>query len=233
MKKFFTALLLISINSFSQENKCQVDLPTLQGTYEGDCKNNKANGKGKASGEDTYDGNFKNGMPDGKGKYTWKNGSWYEGNFKDGLMDGFGAIHYVTATNKDSVVEGFWKQGVYTKRYEKPYKIYNKTYMVANATVTADKNRAEGNEIIITVESVSGGSLDMHGEIPKPTLTGIDIRKGSFSQKNEVTNTGRRNIYYLRDVIFPFRANFRVDTEEVDVEFFEASSWKLEIKLRQ
>lgn len=233
MRSLTFLLLLFAIISHAQENKCQVELPALRGTYEGECKDNKANGKGKATGEDVYDGNFKNGLPDGKGKYTWKSGNWYEGNFKEGLMDGAGTIHYITPTNKDSAVEGFWKQGVYAKRYEKPYKIYNKTYMVANATVTADKNRAESNEIIITVESVSGGSLDLHGEIPKPELVGIDVRRGSFSQRNDVTNTGKRNIYYLRDVIFPFRANFRIDSEEVEVEFFEASSWKLEVKLRQ
>ena len=41
----------------------------IQGTYEGDCKDGKASGKGNAIGEDTYEGNFKNGYPDGTGKY--------------------------------------------------------------------------------------------------------------------------------------------------------------------
>ncbi|MBI2731265.1 MAG: hypothetical protein HYX40_11020 [Sphingobacteriales bacterium] len=233
MKKIIAVFFIIPVLSYSQENKCQVDLPALQGTYTGDCKNEKANGKGKAIGEDMYEGNFKNGLPEGKGKYSWKNGSWFEGNFKEGLMDGTGTMHFITPTNKDSIIEGVWKKGLYNRRYEVAYKIHNKTYMVASAVVTSNKSRAEGNEIIITTESVSGGALDMHGEIPKPELNGIDIRKGSFSQRNDVTNTGKRNIYYLRDVIFPFRANFRVGTEEVEVEFFEASSWKIEIKLRQ
>lgn len=232
MKSLFFSLMFISSFVYAQENKCQVDLPALQGTYEGDCKDNRANGKGKATGEDLYEGAFKNGLPEGKGKYTWKGGSWYQGNFKEGLMDGTGIMHFVTPTNKDSIIEGVWKKGAYNRRYEAAYKIHNKTFMVASVSVTANKARAEGNEIIINVESVSGGSLDMHGEIPKPSLVGVDIRNGSFTQRTDVTNTGRRNIYYLRDVIFPFRANFRVDTEEVEVEFFEASSWKVDIKLR-
>ncbi|MGE5106277.1 MAG: hypothetical protein ACM3H8_01940, partial [Sphingobacteriales bacterium] len=63
MKSLIAFFLFISHFVYSQENQCQVDLPALQGKYEGDCKNNKANGKGTAIGEDTYTGFFKNGLP--------------------------------------------------------------------------------------------------------------------------------------------------------------------------
>ena len=62
--------LLISMNySHAQQTNCTVKMKEIQGTYEGDCKDGKASGKGNAIGEDTYEGNFKNGYPDGTGKY--------------------------------------------------------------------------------------------------------------------------------------------------------------------
>jgi hypothetical protein len=45
-------LLLFSFCSHSQT--CEVDQQSLKGTYTGDCKKNKAHGKGKAVGTDTY-----------------------------------------------------------------------------------------------------------------------------------------------------------------------------------
>ena len=68
---------------------------SLKGTYEGDCKNGKADGKGKATGTDSYDGEFKNGLPDGIGKYNWKSGDYYEGEWKKGLKDGKGEMHTI------------------------------------------------------------------------------------------------------------------------------------------
>ena len=45
------ALLLLSFTTYSQT--CEVDKESLKGTYTGDCKKNKAHGKGKAIGIDT------------------------------------------------------------------------------------------------------------------------------------------------------------------------------------
>ena len=66
------AALLLSTAAMAQD--CVVSVAALSGKYEGDCKNGKADGNGKAMGEDAYEGAFRSGLPDGKGKYTWKNG---------------------------------------------------------------------------------------------------------------------------------------------------------------
>ena len=50
--------LFLSFTAYSQT--CEVDKESLKGTYTGDCKKNKAHGKGKAVGMDTYEGEFKN-----------------------------------------------------------------------------------------------------------------------------------------------------------------------------
>ncbi|MBK8494067.1 MAG: hypothetical protein IPL50_02955 [Chitinophagaceae bacterium] len=84
MKKLiFLLFLTFTIKTLSaQTPTCTVLLDSLKGTYEGECKNGKANGKGKAVGINTYDGEFKNGYPEGKGKYTWSNGDYYYGGWK-------------------------------------------------------------------------------------------------------------------------------------------------------
>ncbi|MDP9229728.1 MAG: hypothetical protein M3O67_03525 [Bacteroidota bacterium] len=232
MRLLLLFLISLSFSFIIQAQDCKVEVPTLQGKYEGRCKKNLADGMGKATGEDSYEGAFKEGYPNGKGKYTWKNGNWFDGYFKNGALEGEGNMHFVTPTNKDSVVTGFWKNNVYTGEYEKPYKIHIKSYMVASVSVTADKNKP-ANEIAIILESVSGGSTDMHGTIPKKQLTNIEIKRGSYLMRSDVDNMQKSNIYYLRDVTFPFRAIFHIDQEDVEVEFFEAGTWTVQIKMRQ
>ena len=65
-------LLHIAGNPLAQP--CKVTPDSLQGTYNGSCKEGFANGKGAATGVDSYTGQFKDGFPDGTGKYSWKNG---------------------------------------------------------------------------------------------------------------------------------------------------------------
>jgi Uncharacterized protein conserved in bacteria len=225
----FLISLLISFMVIAQD--CKVKVAALEGKYEGDCKKDLANGIGKATGEDSYEGSFKAGYPNGKGKYIWKNGSWFDGYFKNGVLEGEGIMHIITSAKKDSVVTGFWKNNIYIGEYEKPYKIHMKTFMVASVSVTEEKNY-RSNEIAITLESITGGSVDIHGLIPKEQLTEIELVKGSYRERNVVDNMQKRNIYILRDVIFPFRAIFHIDQENVEIEFFKAGTWTVAIKMR-
>ena len=65
--------LAIFCSLYVHAQNCTVVTEALKGTYEGGCKNEKADGTGTAKGEDSYTGEFKNGYPEGKGKYSWKN----------------------------------------------------------------------------------------------------------------------------------------------------------------
>jgi hypothetical protein len=231
--RLLTALFFSFSIFHANSQDCKVEIPALQGKYEGDCKKNLADGSGKATGEDAYEGGFKAGLPHGKGIYKWKNGSWFDGYFKNGVKEGEGVMHYVSPTNSDSVIKGFWKNDLYAGEYEKPYKVHMKTYMVASVSVKLDKGR-QAKEVAIALESVSGGSLDLHGNIPKKQITFIDIKRGNYLMRSDVDNMQKKNIYYLRDVTFPFRAIFRVDQDDdVEVEFFEPGAWVVEIKMRQ
>lgn len=233
MKQSFQLIcVLLALCSQANAQNCKVLLPALAGSYEGDCKNDKANGMGKAIGTDTYQGTFKNGYPEGQGKYTWRNGDWYEGNFKSGLRNGEGTLHFLTANNTDSSKKGFWTKDVYTGIYEVPFKVESMSFMVKSAVVRFD-SKQEPAQITISLSSVTGGSVDVHGTVPKPVLTGIEIRKGSFLNRSEVTTMDKKNIYYLRDVIYPFSATFRIGGDDVVIDFNNAGCWIVDIVLRQ
>lgn len=232
MKVFLLVFLMLFNYCYAQHLSCIVNTKELQGTYEGECKNGKAHGKGKAVGDDAYEGQFKNGNLEGTGKYNWKNGTWYEGSFKNGLKDGEGIMHFVTETNKDSLITGFWKKGSYIGLYESPYKIVSKSYMVKSVSVSANK-LASLNEIEVTLESITGGSIDMHGDIPKLILTDIQIFKGSYQDLSSVSNMQKKNIYTLKNVIYPFSASFRVGQDEVVIDFNQPGSWSMNITMRQ
>jgi hypothetical protein len=236
MKHLFFTLLIVGIHhSYAQQ--CQVTVTAIAGSYNGECKDNKAEGFGKAVGEDSYEGNFKEGYPNGKGKYVWKNGSWFEGNFKKGLKDGEGIMHIKNEQGADSIVTGTWKNDVFNKKNDRKYIIHTKSYGIQTVSINADKSGSGLNEINLTLESISGGSFDMHGEIPKPQLTMVEVKQGSYVMRSDVNNMQKRMLVYLRDVVFPFRAVFRITQgsvlEDVEIEFLETSRWKVDIKLRQ
>jgi len=73
---------------------CDVVEPRLRGTYSGECRNNKAYGRGLAKGIDTYKGNFIKGVTNGEGTYIWPNGDRYIGQFKNGEPYGRGVMKY-------------------------------------------------------------------------------------------------------------------------------------------
>jgi hypothetical protein len=224
------AVLCLVNNVYSQNCKCL--LSGLSESYEGDCKGSKAHGKGKAKGVDSYEGDFKNGLPDGKGKYAWGNGYWYEGGFKEGKKSGDGVLHMPSVSNQDSAITGYWSKDLYVGLYEATFKVQSKGYNVKNLTVTQE-SKQEPHQIIIDLSSVMGGSEDMHGTIPKPVLVGIDIKKGSYMNKSEVTSMTARNMYYLTGIIFPFSASFLVNGDEVVIDFNNSASYKVAIVMRQ
>jgi hypothetical protein len=234
--RILLGIFLLSANfCLAQSSTCVVNVKELQGSYEGECKSQKAHGKGKAIGEDTYEGDFKNGFPEGTGKYTWKNGSWYEGAFKNGLKEGEGVLHLFTANQKDSTVTGFWRKGAYIGLYEAAYKVQSKSYMISTVKVEEMKSTTTPYEIEIYLTSVSGGaaSIGNGGEIPKPVISDVQVNKGSYLKVDAVTNTPKSNYYYFKDVIFPFSANFKIGQEEVVIDFFKTANYKVEIRSKQ
>jgi hypothetical protein len=183
--------------------------------------------------ESTYIGEQKNGQPEGKGVLTDTAGNVYNGSFKKGKKDGYGELTLKNAVaGKDNVIVGYWKKDQYIGIYEFPYKIISKSYMISNASVTYEPANPSSNIIEISVESVSGGSATLSGELPKPTLTDHVFNKGSFQEMIVRTNQQKRNVYIFQNVIFPVQAIFKFGNEDITVDFNETKNYKLTVVLR-
>jgi hypothetical protein len=196
------------------------------------CQLNNLNAQTKTQSATTYVGDQKNGQPDGMGVLTDTSGNVFKGNFKKGKKEGYGELTYKTVFDKDSTLVGYWKKDQFVGYYEYPFKVISKSYMVSNASITAEPANPSGNIIEVTVESVSGGSATLSGEMPKPTLTEYIFNKGSFQEMFPRTNQQKRNVYIFQNVIFPIQAVFRFGAEDVTVDFNEKRNYKLVVVLR-
>ena len=80
--------------------------------YEGEFKDDKANGQGVTyfeNGNKKYDGEWKDGIYNGKGITYYENGNKeYEGDFKDNKFNGKGISYY---ENGSKEYEGEWEHG--------------------------------------------------------------------------------------------------------------------------
>ena len=177
-------------------------------------------------------GDQKNGLPDGNGVLTDTSGNVFKGSFKKGKKEGYGELKYRTIFDKDSTLVGYWKKDQYIGFYEYPYKVVSKSYMVSNASITTEPANPSGNIIEVSVESVSGGSATLAGEMPKPTLTEHIFNKGSFQEMFPRTNQQKRNTYIFQNVIFPIQAVFKFGGEDVTVELNETKNYKITVVLR-
>lgn len=185
-----------------------------------------------AQKEIIYTGEQKNGLPDGKGILTDSIGNVFKGSFKKGKKEGYGELTIKNAIGKDSILVGYWKKDQYIGFYEFPYKIVSKSYMISNASVVYEPANPSGNIIEVSVESVSGGTATLSGEMPKPTLTDHTFNKGSYQEMFPRTNQQKRNIYIFQNVIFPVIAVFKFGNEDILVEFNETKNYKLSVVLR-
>lgn len=210
MKKILSCLIVITICSQTMSLKAQ---KSVQKTS-------------------TYVGDQKNGQPDGIGVMTDTSGNVFKGSFKKGKKEGYGELKYRTIFDKDSTLVGYWKKDQYVGFFEYPYKIISKSYMVSNANITTEPANPSGNIIEVSVESVSGGSATLSGEMPKPTLTEHIFNKGSFQEMFPRTNQQKRNSYIFQNVIFPIQAVFKFGGEDVTVELNETKNYKITVVLR-
>ena len=193
---------------------------------------NHVNAQSNTQKETTYVGDQKNGQPDGKGVLTDTIGNVFKGSFKKGKKDGYGELTIKNAIGKDSTLVGYWKKDQYVGLYEFPYKIVSKSYMISNASIAYEPANPSGNTIEISVESVSGGSATLSGEMPKPTMTDHIFNKGSYQEMFPRTNQQKRNVYIFQNVIFPVSAVFKFGNEDIMVDFNETKNYKLTVVLR-
>src|SRR4030095_9052541 len=220
-------LLLLSLNAYNQT--CEVDKESLKGTYTGDCKKNKAHGKGKAVGVDTYEGEFKNGIPDGQGTYTWNNKNVFVGKYLKGLREGKGKMTIKREGTQDSVVEGFWKKDAYIGKYEKPWIVHSKTGSVREVRVEYNSDPLQRIKIVVT--NTTGREQTTFGVTPPMKVDNVQVLKGHYERQTSLESHLKSSETTLIEVIFPFRVKLNIGTEEVELEFFESGSYTVNISI--
>jgi len=220
-------LLLLSFTAYSQT--CEVDKEALKGTYTGDCKKDKAHGKGKAVGIDTYDGEFKNGVPDGQGTYTWSNKSVFEGKYLKGLREGKGKMTIKKEGTQDSVIEGFWKKDAYIGKYEKPYIVHGKTGSVREVKVDFTADPLARIKIIVT--NTTAGAQTTFGVTPSMKVDLVQVLKGHYERQTSLESHLKSSETTLMEVIFPIRLKLNIGREEIELEFFESGTYTVNIAI--
>ena len=219
MKQFSICLLLLIgfTPVFAQNADCKVLLDSLQGTYQGDCKNGKAHGTGTATGAISYQGEFKNGYPDGMGKYVWANGDYYYGGWRKGLKEGKGELHR-TIDGMPSLLKGYWKKDNYRGEYADPYSIKE-----MGSAVTYKSFQYLGTRNNSVYFSMKTGSMGAANTANYTVLNG-------FFQRTNTNQMGTTQTIEFQDVQFPFRVRFMgTDRGVVDVEFYDKGEWRVEI----
>lgn len=221
------ALLLLSFTAYSQT--CEVDKESLKGTYAGDCKKNKAHGKGKAVGADTYEGEFKNGVPDGDGTYTWANKNVFEGKYLKGLREGKGKMIFKREGAQDSVVEGYWKKDSYIGKYERPYIIHSKTGSVREVRIDFTNDALARVKVIVT--NTTAKEQTTFGVSAGMKVDNVQVLKGHFERMTSLESHLKSSETTLIEVVFPFRIKLNIGREEVELEFLESGTYTVNIAI--
>ncbi len=229
MKFVLATLFLVSAQLLSAQN-CEVLNPDLKGKYEGDCKKGKAHGKGKAEGKDSYEGDFRNGLAEGKGTYTWQNGTRFTGQWSKGLKEGKGTMVFKSVSGKDSAVDGFWKKDVYSGKREHPWTIHFKSRMIGEIDVEYKKDGF--NQVTFFITNTSGGAESVNsGAVGRMKVTEVRALTGFAGRLSWNDNQSKKTESILMDVQFPARLKVMIGQEELDIEFHEACTFKLNITI--
>ncbi len=232
LRRLLCIMFTVAYSTIILSQDCSVEKETLKGSYTGECKNGKANGKGKATGTDTYDGEFRSGQPDGQGTYTWSNGNSYSGKFSKGQRDGKGTMYYKRTNAADSIIDGYWKKDAYIGKFEKPYTVYFKSKAVTEVEIELKKNTFK--QITFFINSTSGGAASLDGtEMPKMKVDDIQVIKGSYGRTMSNSNNSKKTEMILYDVNFPVRMKVSMGNEQIEVEFNEEGSYSVNVRINQ
>jgi hypothetical protein len=212
------------MNGVQAQVSCDVYLPSIKGTYEGDCSNGKAYGKGKSVGTDSYEGEFINGYPEGKGMYVWKDGHYFIGQFKKGTMEGAGDMYFESANGQDSIITGFWKKGKYFGPFEVSYILVSSTSRINKVDCRLSKKGGNGIINITSSQQLSFGT-------ELPSINNITVMAGTYLNKAQSV-LSNSTITRLQQLTFPFRAIFYyTNGEYFEMTFNEAGDYDVNVNL--
>jgi hypothetical protein len=217
------------------QGECKVTDPDLSGTYQGECKNGLANGKGEAKGMHSYNGTFKAGLPDGKGTYYYSANVFYTGTFQDGIKEGNGELHYLR-NGSDSTIKGYWSGGEFR----------GKDYTTWTAS---GEKRFDQFEVQASKESGNTITFEISSTTVYPNGTPITISEGvgyqllldELSSTNgvEITKLSEFNTTYKSTVKyeiqkFPVKLTLHLSKgEPVYLELYKAAKWTIRMYINR
>jgi hypothetical protein len=217
-------------NAFSQQQTdCKVEMPSIGGSYIGDCKNGYAHGKGEAKGWQRYTGQFKFGLPNGQGTFYYCDSIYHTGNFQDGIKEGKGTTYYVRAGKPDSVIKGYWSADIYRG---KAYKTYQVSDMPPYDRVDITPSDEPGKTLTIETATNSGS---IAGSVGGQALTVNDVvaLDGGFIRKLDVSG-GLKYLSSWEITKFPVRLRVMLsDGRAFNIELYKAAKWKIYIFLNK
>jgi hypothetical protein len=192
-------------------------MPSISGTYSGECRKGLAHGKGTSQGIDRYSGSFRNGLPDGIGTYAWADGSSYEGRWNKGMKDGGGKM-----VTKDSTYSGIWKEDKYIgKEIITPYRVTRSQSVTKSIFL---KSNSTNNVIRIRF---------FQGAVEHGGIQSVDIGYNSGEQFHDGMIYGIQHPSFPIDVRIKFTANNTFGTALIDYYFDftinEPGAWDVRI----
>jgi hypothetical protein len=174
-KSIFAALVLtVTATCVYAQEECKVLMENIQSSYDGECKNHLANGKGTARGLDTYTGSFKKGYPNGKGIYKWSTGEYYDGEWVMGKRHGIGEYHNIHEGH-EVVQSGIWKDD----RYLGPKPIAPVIRINQNVSDVKISKTGEGDEVILKI-MMAGNVNTSVTDLSINVNSGNEFRYGSY-----------------------------------------------------
>ncbi len=213
-----TGIFLFSGNvSYSQNRDCKVNIPSISGTYSGECRKGLAHGEGTAQGTDKYAGHFRKGLPHGTGTYTWADGSYYEGHWKNGMKEGEGKM-----ANSDSTYTGIWKEDKYVgKEITPPYKVTRSLNVTRSSF-----HKSEGPYDAVRIKLMRNG-------VENVGIVSVDISYSSGEEYRDGSNYGIQQPVFPLDVRIRFTAMSSFGTARFDVFFdftiTEPGTWDVRV----
>jgi hypothetical protein len=213
-------LMLLGV-SYGQEKECKVLMEEISDSYQGDCKNGLAHGKGIASGVDVYQGKFKKGFPWGSGKYIWANGDYYEGRWKEGKKHGKGVLY---TKESDTKLKGIWKQDKFVREIKDPaYEVILKSGVTGLNFYKDNENEPYDIEVVFQKD---GNQSRIVRQLLLSSTSGRIKKTSSFS--------GFEDVHFPFEGAIEFVDRSRMGTMDVryEVKFkiIEEGSWRILIR---
>jgi len=188
----------------AQQTECKVKLPSISGSYTGECKKGLAQGHGIAVGIDRYEGEFFKGLPEGQGVYTWANGTYYDGQWKGGKREGIGKM-----VSGDSTLGGFWKADSYLGTKKGPAYMLRTVRNVQRSTVSKS---VESSSSGVKIRLMMGGSDNTE-------IEDFNFAYTSGTEYNMPPFHGIQNASLPLDVTVRYRTWNQLHTVQYDVIF--------------